>query len=582
MKDYTKDKMDYRLYWSYGNMDHVRELTGANFIGYYFLNGSVAGKVGYDFEAGTSVDMPLEMEQIPPVLMKGMNDTANMNIGYWSTSDGTIVLVMVAPIQCGACGFGDITGMMLWAKYVKQGYVKEVASRAQTCVSLYDTDDTTNAATKSILPTIKKLPRGIVPVYNGELEHDQPLSIQTFVPNDLSMLKGRECYNMTTGQVTSSEERIVFYLVFEDIFGNKSIVLRSDFPRAIRHLGLSSFGWAYGIVSLIVILCSLLVVLLTELLVVNPMLSLNQYLKRILKSIDTSSVIPVRGIREIATLTRRINNMLQVIDESYGQLQRDNAKLTGLLQKVSTEEQKSRTLMNSIVDLIMTVDKNSSDVILANNSFYSKTRYDSLKPVAVSQIFHETDVMVKINEISDTDSAWTTNITTRFGRHIPVSVTIKNAKLFQEEERDVYVIVAHDMTDNQSMQEKLMSNHEAIQTMQSIIDFNKMLRSPELRADFLKYCETEMSDENLLFLVAVDEYRHTLDAHVRFEKQNQISQIFLDQTGSKPLNLSSKVFEVAKHDIANGCGQFDLFDKLEKVVSEMVIKDTWFRYSSKK
>ncbi|EFC37478.1 hypothetical protein NAEGRDRAFT_74859 [Naegleria gruberi] len=591
MKTYSVDQMNKRLNVSYGNIDHVEELTGANFIGYYFLNGTVAGKVGYDFESRMAVPMPTEMYQLPSFLMENIQILSTMNIGYWTLKDGTLFLVMAAPVQCSGCGFTDTPGIMMWARYIRSVYVSQVSNRAQVCITMYNLQSGKELDSEftAVWNQIKSKPY-IYPNSSSiisEWKNTDPTLIR--MGNVAESAKNqRICFGNDS---SSTGERIITYQTYQDIYGQPSFVLRTDFSRSVRELGLQSFGWSYGFTCLVVILSSLIIFVLNEVIVVTPLVNLGYHLRKIMKNTENlaDSTIPVKGITEISTLTQRINTMLRVVAASSEQIAKRGNLLEQLLEKASLEEQKTRILLNSISDMVLAVDRKTANVTMANTAFFNKTRYSQKDLGSISRYLkefsQESELLSKINQlVQSSRDSWETHLTKPTSEKIPVKISAKLIQFPNSEKseceslRDTYLLVCKDLSEEKKLKEKKQQNQQLLESIKLIMEFDKMFNNTQLRQEFKKQCEKERSVENFLFLETVEQYRRIPNAQDRVEKQQQVLKQFIDPSGDNHLNISGQVLQQSKVEIENGLGRYDALDKLETFVRDMVINDTWFRY----
>ena len=110
--------------------------------------------------------------------------------------------------------------------------------------------------------------------------------------------------------------------------------------------------------------------------------------------------------------------------------------------------------------------------------------------------------------------------------------------------------------------------------------FDQMMRNHEERHKFHEFCKLENSEENFLFLEAIEKYRSLRSVHERALFQHEIVEKFLRETGSHPLNLSGKVLQSELLLIEKSCGDMSAFDKLETEVRVMTITDTFIRFNS--
>ena len=389
------------------------------------------------------------------------------------------------------------------------------------------------------------------------------------------------------GDKPTTNPRIASYQVYTDILGANVLVVRSDVERYINLLGLKSFGWSYGMVCLVVLIISIVVTLFIELVVVGPVVQLSSSVLSIRQMNDITRRVNIpRGGTEISSLARGVNSMLKALDASQRKLASDHALLIRLLDKVAVEEQKSRSIMNAMTDFILTVSSETGVILSANQSFYSKLGY-SAKNVEnnmnISALFRDLSgetLMDNLAGLADTNSTLDTSVYTSFAV-LPVEISCHTVRLFMDDDRVVncYVVVVRNMKEQHELIQTLNKRQEQLLQLADQVKFDQMMRNHETRDEFHKFCKSEASEENFLFLQGIEHYKSLKSVHERAIFQHEIVEQFLKPTGVSPLNLAGNLLNAELAVIEKSCGDLTVFDKLETAVRIMVISDTFVRFS---
>ncbi|KAL9656046.1 hypothetical protein ABK040_007664 [Willaertia magna] len=137
-----------------------------------------------------------------------------------------------------------------------------------------------------------------------------------------------------------------------------------------------------------------------------------------------------------------------------------------------------------------------------------------------------------------------------------------------------YVLVGRKMSNRLSSSS--LSNTVTEEEEEMLGEFDKMLLDEHERLRFKEFCKNEKSEENILFIESVLEYKALKKPHERMIKQEYILNTFL--ANATLLNLSDEMFTREVPLIRRGIGQVDLFDNLLIYVETIVCKDTYMRF----
>ncbi|KAL9650233.1 hypothetical protein ABK040_014889 [Willaertia magna] len=137
-----------------------------------------------------------------------------------------------------------------------------------------------------------------------------------------------------------------------------------------------------------------------------------------------------------------------------------------------------------------------------------------------------------------------------------------------------YVLVGRKISNRLSSSS--ISNTGTEEEEEILGEFDKMLLDEQERTRFKEFCRNEKSEENMLFIESVLEYKSLKKPHERMIKQEYILNTFL--SNDNLLNLSDEIFSEEIPLIRRGVGQIDLFDNLLVYIETVVCKDTFMRF----
>jgi methyl-accepting chemotaxis protein len=588
MRDYTPEGVDEYLRINY-YFEYVRDVHKANFCIMYFLNGTVAGYVGYDLYTGEELPLLDDFTTLSldhPLMKQVTTDVNAKQGGFYLSNNKQLMIATSFPIQ--SIFYSDMPiGVMVYARYPLREYAQDLAVRSQMCVTIYTIEELGNAALKSRATSIERNEATVVDGIDPDWKNNDPLEVFPFIPSHQNAIAGRECWREDFGNVTSNAQRMATLQVYTDIYGKNGVIVRSDIPRYINNLGNTSFGWAYGMVGLVAIVMSLSIVTLIEVCVLSPILGLGKEVREITHNDDFSKRVTVRSRSEVGILTSRINHMLTALESSKNRLADDHKKLQQLLEKLAIEEHKARTIMNSIPDFILSVNCVTGIVLNANAAFYSKFRSAAVEVenvIHISQLFKsytDDELLTLFEQMSTQGTTVETTIYNKFDRQLPVQLSAHRVRLYIKDQLiEAYVVLARNLTEQKEMQESLEAHNDQIKNMAAQIEFDYMLRSPEMRDKFKEWCLMEQSEENILFIESVEEYRMIRQAHERAMFQQEIVDTYLKDTGTRPLNLGAKIKESEIFQLEKAVGQIDAFDNIESAIRLLMITDTFCRFQN--
>lgn len=101
----------------------------------------------------------------------------------------------------------------------------------------------------------------------------------------------------------------------------------------------------------------------------HPILSVSSDVINITEANSSQRIRTKDLFGEILALAERINIMVDTLEKSKKKLAADHSMIQNLVDKISIEEQKVRTVMNGISDFIITVNSLTGVIITATMPF---------------------------------------------------------------------------------------------------------------------------------------------------------------------------------------------------------------------
>jgi PAS domain-containing protein len=275
----------------------------------------------------------------------------------------------------------------------------------------------------------------------------------------------------------------------------------------------------------------------------------------------------------------------QVSKERVRLLENNQHRLTTLLDKISLQEQKTRSTIDAIPDFLVVISA-TGRIVRTNNSFdrvFCFQDNDMEKGVYVSTIFRSLEPLF-FTKMSTIDTI-ETEATTRFGKIIPVQVSAnlvtpsvlirENSTLDDKEE--AYIIVAKNMTDREKLLEDLRHQENNSKSMMKFVAFDAQFAIESVRKALLEFSRKEHSSESVLFLIEIQQYRQS-PTDKRVEMQGEIYAKFISKEGRKQLNISSELAAQTASKVSKSLGDIDVFCDIEDAVKTMILLDLYPRF----
>ncbi|KAL9656553.1 hypothetical protein ABK040_005315 [Willaertia magna] len=308
--------------------------------------------------------------------------------------------------------------------------------------------------------------------------------------------------------------------------------------------------------------------------------------------------------------------MLRVEKERTKELATSYTQLNLLLERISVEEQKTRKILNSMEDALVTT--NSQGYIMhCNDTFYKMFQFTEgdlfgVQHLRIQQIIPNLELTELFQQFNTLDTIITPDkelkALTKVGKDFPVRVSLNFCRMYLNDLATSSFINNYNNTASNTSSrstinednniiintEKLVQQEEACiilihnlsekfnitteKDSQEIIEFKTMFNNPLKKLDFKEFCKRFKSDENLSFLEEVQIYKNTLSLQERAQKQQDIYNTYLKQDAKKLLNISKEQIAINNFKISKGLGEIELFDGLEKIVIETVVGDIYKRW----
>jgi hypothetical protein len=268
---------------------------------------------------------------------------------------------------------------------------------------------------------------------------------------------------------------------------------------------------------------------------------------------------------------------VQILEDSQQRLQQ-------LLDKIAVQEKRTRDVMDSIPDFLITI--NAVGIIQQTNACFDRsfafTAKDYENGVNVSKIFP--DLKPNFYDVADELQTVDTRAKCRLTT-IPVQISVRmfldRPRYWEQEEntqtnKEAYLIVARNMSDRDVMRKRSAHTNRSV-IDQRFIDFDNQLRQTEFRTAFKKFCEKEFNSENIEFLEAVAAYRRA-PLEKRVQMQGEIFDRFIRIDAERQLNTDSDLKLEYSLRVSKSLGDVTLFDDLEDKVKDMMLHDSYARF----
>ncbi|MGD0954577.1 MAG: PAS domain S-box protein [Methanotrichaceae archaeon] len=127
-----------------------------------------------------------------------------------------------------------------------------------------------------------------------------------------------------------SEDSVAGYALIKDVYGDPALILRVDQPRDIYQEGRSAVYYFSIYILLIGLIFAGVILFLLDKTFLSRIARLSLDVRNISLSGEVSMRIPVAGKDELSSLSCNINDMLDKIDQSNGELKRSKERLASL------------------------------------------------------------------------------------------------------------------------------------------------------------------------------------------------------------------------------------------------------------
>lgn len=403
----------------------------------------------------------------------------------------------------------------------------------------------------------------------------------------------------------------------EDALERNMSVLNSNWKITLRPVD----GWNTGSFLWLEILIAILVEFVVFVLVI---LGVNQLIQDYFRKKEFKIIQD--------SLEMKVNERTRDLANSHNQL-------LLLVDRISFEEQKTKKIMNSLEDAVVTSDANGK-VIHCNNAFFKNFGYtdtDLLDRAVISTILPQIDLSNLIQEMSRTEAnnhglssihSVETNAKTKTGVSLSVKVSVSLSQIYSQSitrfsvaennssstvltaseipnpqplenvqtsllkdnrQETVCVILIHilgkispfgsTLVMNNTLEMESSPIHDyPLTNQQMTFEFKEFFMNLEKRKLFKEFCANEHNDENIQFLEDVLFYKSLGFIQERVNMQQEIFENYLKANAPKQLNISKKQLETHSFKISRGLGEFELFDELEKVVIQNIIHDSFKRF----
>ncbi|EFC46855.1 RGS domain-containing protein [Naegleria gruberi] len=306
-----------------------------------------------------------------------------------------------------------------------------------------------------------------------------------------------------------------------------------------------------------------------------------------------------------------IQNKLEIkVAERTKDLAQSHQQLSVLLDKISLEEQRTRRILNTIDDAVITILTDGS-IIHCNNAFYNMfslteidlRRGEKDRSTIINSILPKLNLKEMFEKaLTEGDEASFHDLETvassKVGIEFNVRVSINFCKMLkteankhQSEDKSteeisdyilVCVLLIHNHTDKTSLLKHLKEKETQYNKLVEKIEFKEMFDNHTKRNEFKEFCIKEHNEESILFLEDVQFYKMLNNLQQRSELQKEMYQKYLAPNAPKLLNISSTELDSYRYKINSGIGQQELFSGLEDIVVNNIIFDSFKRWTTEK
>ncbi|KAL9652777.1 hypothetical protein ABK040_010810 [Willaertia magna] len=295
-----------------------------------------------------------------------------------------------------------------------------------------------------------------------------------------------------------------------------------------------------------------------------------------------------------------IQNKLEVkVKERTKELANSHSQLLVLLERISAEEQRTKKIINSIEDGIVTVTVEESPKILhCNTAFYRIFGFSDVDVingrVALLNIIPSINLLAEQKKELN-DAILEVKGFTKLGKevHLKVSLTfikmftkeldtsnIKNYKVTEDVQKQetACVLLIHNNTDRSKLLKDLKEKEQLYSQLKERMEFQEMFDNHEKRSEFKEFCRKEHNLENILFLEDIQLYKSLGNIQERVNMQQEMFDKYIRLDAEFQLNISQEDLQIYSFKISKGLGEIELFDGLEKIVVESIIHNSYKRW----
>ncbi|EFC37429.1 histidine kinase [Naegleria gruberi] len=485
--------------YPYGMM---RDAIKSNFALIYFKNGTLAAAKGFNLETGDILETPAELANLGSdnPLRKDMDKSTTRVNGYLLTSKYGALLVSAYPIHFSPLKNNPPNGILIFARIQTEQVTSSIASRAQMCITQFSVND---AALDSVRKRMKLDKPTIINGYDMNWENNQAFAYEEI---DLRYLSGRVCDSVSVG--LEAKGRVATFQLYADIYGNPAVVLRADTERFILNLGINAFVIAVCLLLAIMIILGIAVILFTEVGIIRGILQLTDRVTKIYETSDISNRVSMKGNDEIAKIGSNVDQILTIIENSQVQLKQKQDEMRQLLQRISLEEYKTKSIMNSLPNSVIMVDKTNGEVVGSNEPFYECTGYSEsmikVGNLSVAKLFNKpsTDqLMDEFKELTLNSGSKAMSMSTVNGMIIPVIISVQDAKFYKRNKVvSAFVISIQDKRKDLELVKEVELDEEKVREIQLLIEFERMIKNPDSRDEFIRKCNENGKRLTMLFV----------------------------------------------------------------------------------
>ncbi len=276
--------------------DNALENLKLNFLFIYNSSGELISYTSFDLGSGREVPTPVSLldhiSDHPEVLNAASEDNSRKGI----------IMLPEGPAYFAShhiftsSGEGPSAGTLIMGKYLNDAEIASLAETTRLSVMLYKLGD----------PWI-------------------PAALQTelFLTNKPSAV------------ISLDEGTIAGYVVLEDVYGEKVLLLVVEENRVSHNQGLDSSKLLMGSALLIVLIFFVITGFLVEKTIVSRLTRLGKEIAKIGSAKDISGRVEVEGNDELAAISYSINKMLGQLEKAQQKLRESEEKYESLVEKTT-------------------------------------------------------------------------------------------------------------------------------------------------------------------------------------------------------------------------------------------------------